>query len=150
MAKGKASDFEGIPLEFFQQTWPYVSINYHALIIKGIKEGAFDEGITKRLITLIPKKGDKADLNYWRPITLLTATYKIHTKTLQLKLQPILRDVISPEQTAFLLLRFILDNIFLTQESLHWAKTSRQSTVFLKLDLSKAYNKVSWRFIFKL
>ena len=59
-----------------------------------------------------------------------------------------LRDVISPEQTNFLPLRFILDNIVLTQETLHWAKTSRQPTVFLKLDFSKAYDKVSWRFIF--
>ena len=30
-----------------------------------------------------------------------------------------LRDVISPKQTAFLPLRFILDNIVLTQEILH-------------------------------
>lgn len=77
------------------------------------------------------------DFNYYRPITLLTTTYKIFAKALQLKLQPILRDGISPEQTAFLSLRFILDNIFLTQEALHWANTSRQPTVFLKLDFPK-------------
>ena len=56
--------------------------------------------------------------------------------------------MISPEQTAFLPLRFILDNIVLAQETLHWAKASRQPTVFLKLDFSKAYDKVSWRFLF--
>ena len=60
-----------------------------------------------------------------------------------------LRDVISPEQTAFLPLRFILDNIVLTQETLHWARTSKQPTIFLKLDFSKAYDKVSWHFLFK-
>ena len=50
---------------------------------------------------------------------------------------------------AFLPLRFILDNIVLTQESLQWAKLSRQPTVFLKLDFSKAYDKVSWQFLFR-
>ena len=65
-----------------------------------------------------------------------------------MRLQPILRNVISLEQTAFSPLKFILDNIVLTQETLHWARTSRQPTVLFKLDLSKAYDKVSWRFFF--
>lgn len=63
-------------------------------------------------------------------------------------LQLVLCDIISPEQIAFFPLRFILDNIVLTQETLYWAKTSRQPTIFLKLDFSKAYDKVSWRFLF--
>lgn len=75
--------------------------------------------------------------------------YKIFAKTLQLRLQPILRDVISPEQTVFLSLWFILDNIVLTHEALHWTKESRQPTVFLKLDFSKAYNKIFWNLFFK-
>ena len=79
---------------------------------------------------------------------MLTAAYKIFAKTLQLRLQPILKDIISPEQTTCLLVRFILDNIVLTQEALHWAKTFRQPTVFVKFDFSKAYDKVSWRFLF--
>ena len=53
-----------------------------------------------------------------------------------------LKDIISSEQTAFLPLRFILDNIVLTQETLHWAKASRQPILFLKLDFTKAYDKV--------
>ena len=100
------------------------------------------------MISLIPKEGDAKDLNYWRPITLLTVIYKIFAKTLQIRLQPMLKDVISPEQTAFLSLSFILDNIVLIQKTLHWAKASRQPSIFLKLDFSKTYDKVSWRFLF--
>lgn len=89
------------------------------MVLKSIDEGAFPEGITGGLISLIPKEGDSKDLNYWRSITLLMANYKIFAKILQLRLQPLLRDVISPEQTAFLPLRFILDNIVLTHDTLH-------------------------------
>ena len=86
------------------------------------------------LISLIPNEGDAKDLNYWRPITLFTVIYKTFAKTLQFGLQPMLRDVISPEQMTFLLLRFILDNIVLIQETFHWAKASKQPLIFLKLD----------------
>lgn len=58
------------------------------------------------------------------------------------------RDVISLEQTAFLPLRFILDNIVLTQETLHWAKASKRPSIFFKLDFSKAYDKISWHLLF--
>ena len=118
------------------------------MLLRSIERGVLHEGVTKRIICLIPKEGDSKDLNYWRPITLLTLIYKIFAKTLQRRLQPMLRDVISQEQIIFLPLRFILDNIVLTQKTLHSAKTSRQPTVFLKLNFSKVYDKISWRFLF--
>lgn len=116
------------------------------MILRDIEDVTLYEEMTKGLISLI-LKGDTKYLNYWRPITLLIS-YKIFVKTLQLRLQSILRDVIIPEQIAFLPLRFILDNIVLTHESLHWAKSFRQPTIFLKLDFSKVYDKISWRFLF--
>lgn len=33
-------------------------------------------------------------------------------------------------------------------ETIEWAKTSVQALVMLKLDFSKAYNMVSWKFLF--
>jgi hypothetical protein len=133
MAKSKAPRYDGISLEFFQQTWPYICLDYHAMILQGIEEGTLHEGITKGLISLIPKERDKADFNFWRPITLFTASYKIFAKVLLL---PILRDVISPEQTAILSLKFILDNIVLTQEAL--------SVVFTIQGKSREVDIVPW------
>ena len=131
MAKGKALGHNGIPIEFFQKMWTTIGNEFHHMVIKGTKEEILHEGVIKGFISLIPKEGDSKDLNYWRSITLLTNNYKFFAKALQLRLQPILRDVISPEQTTFLPLRFILDNIVLTQETLHWAKTSKQLPIFL-------------------
>ena len=45
--------------------------------------------------------------------------YKIFAKVMQLKLQPPLMEVINLEQTIFLPLQFMLDNIILVQETLH-------------------------------
>ena len=41
-----------------------------------------------------------------------------------------------------------MDNVVLALETLYWAKISKQPMIFLKLDFSKAYDKVSWQFLF--
>lgn len=92
------------------------------MIRKSIDEGHFDEEITGGLFSLIPKGGENKDLNYWRPITLLTTIYKILAKLLQQRLQPILINVISPEQTAFLPLRSILGFDWLEWYNWKWAE----------------------------
>ena len=56
-----------------------------------------------------------------------------------------LMEVISPDQSAFLPLRFILDNLLITQETMTWAESSNQPLIFLKLDFSKAYDMVEWK-----
>ena len=46
-------------------------------------------------------------------------------------------------------MRFILDNILLTHETMEWAKQTGQPFIFLKLDFSKAYDMVDWTFLFQ-
>jgi hypothetical protein len=45
------------------------------MLTQSMDEGAFHEGVTKGFISMIPKEGHSKDLNYWRSITLLTASY---------------------------------------------------------------------------
>ena len=67
-----------------------------------------------------------------------------------MRLQPILMEIISLDQSPFLPMRYILDNIFLTQETILYAKESSQPLFFLlKLDFLKAYDKVDLRFLFQ-
>ena len=146
MAKGKASGHNGIPTEFFQLFWSIIGLDFHLMLRKGFDEEIPHNEITEGPISLIPKEGDLKDLNYWRPIILLTASYKVLVKILQLQLHLILRDVISLKQTTILLFLFIFDKIVLTLEILHWAKVSGEPTLFLKLDFYKAYDKISRHF----
>ena len=61
-----------------------------------------------------------------------------------------LMEVISPDQSAFLPLRFILDNLLITQETMAWAESSNQPLIFLKLDFSKAYDMVEWKCMYMI
>ena len=113
MAKGKRRDTTASQSNFFKKLWHFIGKDFYLMILNDIRDEKLHEGVTKCLICPIPKEGDSKDLNYWRPITLLPVTYTFFAKVLQTRLQPILRDVISPEQTIFLPLMFIIYNIVL-------------------------------------
>lgn len=57
-------------------------------------------------------------------------------------------EMIDVDQSAFLPLRLIMDNIMLTYETIAWAEHSKQPLIFLKLGFTKAFDTVEWKFLF--
>ena len=66
------------------------------------------------------------------------------------RLTPLLPLLISPEQSGYVEGRQILDGIILVHKVVHSVKTSKISGMILKLDMSKAFDKLSWTFIEKI
>ena len=86
----------------------------------------------------------------YRPIALCSFYYKIFSKILTRRLQPILSSIISENQSAFVPERAISDNVLITHEVLHFLKTSKaekRCSMAVKTDMSKAYDKLEWDFI---
>jgi hypothetical protein len=119
------------------------------MILQAVAGSSLTNGVMEGLIILLSKSGIRESLNNWRPITLLNVSHKILAKALQMRLQSVFMEVISSNQSTFMPMRFILDNIFLTHETIHYAKQSQQPLLFLKLDFSKAYDKVDLPFLFQ-
>ncbi|XP_060969704.1 uncharacterized protein LOC133036942 [Cannabis sativa] len=72
------------------------------------------------------------------------------SKVLANQIKVVLPHVISPNQFAFIPGRLISDNIMIAFEVMHYLKRKRKGKegyMALKLDLSKAYDRVEWSFL---
>ena len=90
-----------------------------------------------------------ADLH---PIALCNMVYQILAKTLKNRLCLVLPHLISENQSAFIIGRSIIDNILIAFEINHFLARKRQqkmSFTALKIDISKAYDRVNWIFLQK-
>jgi hypothetical protein len=149
LPKGRAPGHDGIPMEFFQEFEAEIAPTLLHACLAMLRTGATSPFINKGIITLIPKSGDRAKLNNWRPITLLGSLYKVLAKTLISRLRMELTKIIRSNQTGFVEGRSILDNVFMAQEGLGWAEESNQDLVLLLLDFEKAFDKIEWGFLFR-
>jgi hypothetical protein len=142
MATNKAPSPDGFIIEFYIKYWPLIGSDYTQMVHDAIQRGYFPQGVNKGLLALLHKGNATDDLANWRPISLLNVAYKIMANALQRRLQPLLSEVISPDQTAFVPNRYILDNVLVLQESIAWAQETEQDMALFKLDFKKAYDTV--------
>lgn len=101
-------------------------------------------------IALIPKFVDASAMKDYRPISLCSIAYKIFSKILVFRLKLVLGKMIAPNQKGFVEGRNILDVVILTHEIIPSMEHSKKLGMAFKIDISKAYDRVSWPFLFSI
>ncbi|XP_026399125.1 uncharacterized protein LOC113294975 [Papaver somniferum] len=90
-------------------------------------------------------------LRNFRPIGLSNFFFKIFTKILTIRLGSVLDNLVSEEQVSFMKGRNIHENISVASEMVNDLKTKRKDgNVGLKLDISQAFDTVSWSFVLEV
>uniref|UniRef100_A0A803Q138 CCHC-type domain-containing protein n=1 Tax=Cannabis sativa TaxID=3483 RepID=A0A803Q138_CANSA len=146
----KAPGNDGMPGLFYRKFWPIIGEEVTTVCLGILNEGKSVEDINDTLICLIPKLPKPTHMSEFRPISLCNVVYKIVVKCLAGRMKHSLHQAISEVQSAFVGGRLIQDNAIIGYESLHCMKTRRFGNgkkMALKLDMSKAYDRVEWSFL---
>lgn len=141
---------DGLPFIFYQKYWDIVKGDLINMV------NAFHDGdlelyrLNFAMITLIPKEVGARNMKKLRPINLLNCSYKIFSKLLTIRLGKLCQRLISKQQSAFIKGIFILESVVVAHELVHSVVRSKEPGVILKLDYKKAYDRVSWDFLFEV
>ncbi|KAL5563568.1 hypothetical protein UlMin_033315 [Ulmus minor] len=87
--------------------------------------------------------------NHFRPIDVCNTIYKVISKLLANRFLPLLAKLVYPTQNTFVPGRCIHDYSILIQEVIHAMKRKNgtQGWMAMKIDLQKAYDRLSWKFL---
>ncbi|XP_060188598.1 uncharacterized protein LOC132617573 [Lycium barbarum] len=133
---------------FFQHCWEIIRREVLSFVLSFFHGAELTKFYTHSCLALIPKVTSPDCFSKLRPIILSNFSNKILSKILALRINTILPKIISENQTGFVKGRLITENILLTQEIIHGMRSkSNDCNVVIKLDMSKAYDKLSWNFL---
>jgi hypothetical protein len=142
---------DGFTGRFYKACWQVIKADLMAAIITLQQGDARGLGLLNAAyLTLIPKKKDALAANDFRPISLVHSFGKLITKILANRLAPYLDSLISTNQSAFVRGRCIHDNFILVQQTAKVLHRQKVPSLFLKLDISKAFDSVSWSFLLEV
>lgn len=148
-----APEPDGMPPIFFKHYWNTVSHDVLSATLSILNTGTIPPDINHTFISLIPKtKSPETDKDF-QPISLCNIIYKLISKTIANSLKKCLPKLVSESQSAFLSNHLITDNILVAFETLHHLKnkmTGKTGSMALKLNMSKAYDRIEWNFLEKL
>ncbi|XP_073121147.1 uncharacterized protein [Henckelia pumila] len=150
MHPDKAPGPDGMSAFFFQKFWDIIGFDVSQMVLGVLNEGKPLTEWNDTIITLIPKIKNPMTLKDFCPISLCNVVYKIIARALTNRLRPLLKKSVNEFQSDFIPERLISDNIILGFETLHWIRSKKKGKrkyAALKLDMSKAYDRVEWDFL---
>eukprot|EP00253_Pinus_taeda_P023386 PITA_23386 len=147
---GKAPGPDGFTSNFFHEFWELISTEVWELVEESRSMHWLLPSLNSTFIALVPKGEESNTPDKFRPIALCNVIYKLISKVVANRLKPLLPLLILPEQTGYVEGRQIMDGIILSKEVIHSLKILKKPSMIMKLDLSKAFDKLSWEYIHQM
>jgi exonuclease III len=146
-ASGKTPGIDGLPKEFYSAFWDSVGPLLLQMIHHSQATGTLPASLRQGVVCLVyKKKGSRTKLANYRPLTMLSADYKLVSKVLARRLDSVIDSLVQPDQTGFIRRRFILENVMLVRAQRRHHHVHNIKGAFIFLDQEKAFDRVSWTF----
>ena len=151
MENNKTPGTDGLTPEFYRYFWNLLGSFMVSSFNYAFRNGTLSISQRQGIVSLIPKK-KKKNTEYFknqRPVPLLNVDYKIATKTIALRLEKILPNLIHPCQSGYVKGRFIAESMRLIADTMHFTKEKNIPGVAVFLDFEKAFDSIEWNCIHK-
>ncbi|CAI5935416.1 unnamed protein product [Closterium sp. NIES-65] len=149
MAKNKSPGGDGLPKELFEAHWDLLGSSFMAMVKDFEKSATLPVEIKEAVTILLHKKGERDQLNNYRPITLLNFSYNVLARVIADRMKAVLHQVISPEQCGFLPGKRLSDAVALVADMIDAAKNGNEDWFLLLVDFQKAFDSVSRDYLFQ-
>ena len=135
---------------FYHKYWDIVGPNITNMVLSVLNSNLPMNEINKTNISLIPKTNHPAKMTEFCSISLCNTLCKLISKILANRFKAILPSIISENHSAFTPDRLITDNVLVAFEFMHYLNHNsdgKENYMSIKLDISKAFDRVEWNFI---
>ncbi|XP_052750861.1 uncharacterized protein LOC128200685 [Galleria mellonella] len=146
---GKAPGDDKISNEVLKQTLPAISKYVTHLFNEVIVSEKIPTQWTKSTIILLHKKGDKNEINNYRPISLMSNLYKAFSKIILGRISKHLEENQPREQAGFRADYSTIDHIHVVKQVIEKLNEYGQLYYMAFVDYNKAFDSLSHTYIWK-
>jgi len=140
--KDKSPGPDGLPVDFFLDYCEFIKEDLRRAVEATRTTSKIIKAYNTTFIASIPIEDNSTTFEKFKPISLCNCIYNIISKVIARRLKSILSKQIFRARFGFLKGREIHKAIEIAQGSLHSIKVMNQRSKVIKVDLSKAYERV--------
>lgn len=139
----------GLTYAFYKASWDILGPEVELAVQDFFRSYFFPASTNATIMSLVPKHPGASLVTDYRLIACLNTIYKVVSRLLVKKLKPILPEIIVPNQITFVKDRLLVENTFLAGQLVQgYHKHNSQQRITIKVDKAKAFDTLSWDFLF--